>query len=71
MLTTELTKRNWPPKKVKKLTFRALALRQSDRVNAQNVSFFTLYGGQFMFLTQLLTLNYLLPGNLPNVQVKS
>ena len=45
--------------RVKKLTFRALALRQSDRANARNVSFFTLYGGQFTFSTQLLTLNYL------------
>ena len=30
------------------------------RANARNVSFFTLYGGQFMFSTQLLKLNYLL-----------
>ena len=30
------------------------------RANARNVSFFTLYGGQFTFSTQLLTLNYLL-----------
>ena len=27
------------------------------RANTRNVSFFTLYGGQFTFLTQLLTLN--------------
>ena len=30
------------------------------RANARNVSFFILYGGQFTFSTQLLTLNYLL-----------
>ena len=30
------------------------------RANARYISFFTLYGGQFTFLTQLLTLNYLL-----------
>ena len=30
------------------------------RANARNVSFFTLYGGQFTFSTHLLTLNYLL-----------
>ena len=30
------------------------------RANARNVSFFTLFGGQFTFSTQLLTLNYLL-----------
>ena len=30
------------------------------RANAQNVSFFTLYGGQFTFSTELWTLNYLL-----------
>ena len=30
------------------------------RANAWYISFFTLYGGQFTFLTQLLTLNYLL-----------
>ena len=30
------------------------------RANARKVSFFTLYGGQFTFSTQLLTLNYLL-----------
>ena len=30
------------------------------RANARNVSFFTLYGGQFTFSTQLFTLNYLL-----------
>ena len=30
------------------------------RVDARNVSFFTLYGGQSTFSTQLLTLNYLL-----------
>ena len=30
------------------------------KANARNVSFFTLYGGQFTFSTQLLTLNYLL-----------
>ena len=29
------------------------------RANARNVSFFTLYGGQFTFSTQSLTLNYL------------
>ena len=29
------------------------------RANTRNVSFFTLYGGQFTFSTQLLTLNYL------------
>ena len=42
--------------------FRELALCQSDqqRVNAQNVSLFTLYSGQFMFSTQMFTLNYLL-----------
>ena len=28
------------------------------RANARKVSFFTLYGGQFTFSTQLLTLNY-------------
>ena len=28
------------------------------RANARNVSFFTLYSGQFTFSTQLLTLNY-------------
>ena len=52
---------NWPPLRVKKLTFWALALRQSlwRRANARNVSFFTLYGGQFTFSTQLLTLNYI------------
>ena len=39
-----------------------MALRQSDwqRVIARNVSFFTLYGGQFTFSTQLFTLIYLL-----------
>ena len=41
----------------KKMTFRELALRQSD---SQSVSFFTLYGGQVTFSAQLLTLNYLL-----------
>ena len=48
---------NWPPKRVKRLKFRALALRQSDwrRANARNVSLFTLYGGQVTFSTQLLT----------------
>ena len=30
------------------------------RANARNVNFFTLYGGQFTFSIQLLTLNYLL-----------
>ena len=30
------------------------------RANTRKVSFFTLYGGQFTFSTQLLTLNYLL-----------
>ena len=30
------------------------------RANAPNVSFFTLYGSQFTFSTQLLVLNYLL-----------
>ena len=30
------------------------------RANARNVSFFTLYGGQFTFSTQLLTLNFLI-----------
>ena len=30
------------------------------RADARYISFFTLYGGQFTFLTQLLTLNYLL-----------
>ena len=47
---------------MKKLTFRSFALRPSLwwRANARNVSFFTLYGGQFTFSTQLLTLNYLL-----------
>ena len=29
------------------------------RANTRNVSFFTLYGGQFTFSTQFLTLNYL------------
>ena len=32
------------------------------RANARNVSFFSLYASQFMFSTQLLTLNYLLLG---------
>ena len=42
--------------------FRELALCQSDqqRANAQNVSLFTLYTGQFMFSTQMFTLTYLL-----------
>ena len=42
--------------------FRELALCQSDqqRANAQNVSLFTLSSGQFMFSTQMFTLNYLL-----------
>ena len=42
--------------------FRELALCQSDqqRANAQNVSLFTLYSGQFMFSTQMFTLTYLL-----------
>ena len=31
-----------------------------QRANARNVSLLTLYGGQFTFSTQLLTLNYLL-----------
>ena len=30
------------------------------RADAQNVNFFTLYGGQFTFSAQLLTLNYLI-----------
>ena len=36
---------------MKRLTFQALALRQSDRrrANARNVSLLTLYGGQFTF----------------------
>ena len=40
--------------------FQVLALRQQRwrRVNARNVSFFTLYGGQLTFSTQLITLNY-------------
>ena len=38
--------------------FRQLSLWR--RANARNVSFFTLYGGQFTFSTQLLTLNDLL-----------
>ena len=39
--------------------FRAIALCQSlwRRAIARNVSFFILYGGQFTFSTQLLTLN--------------
>ena len=43
---------------MKKLTFRALALGQSDWRGAK--SFFALYGGQFTFSTQLSILNYLL-----------
>ena len=50
---------NWPPLRLKKLTLRALAFRQSDcrRANAQNVNFKTLYGGQFTLPTQLIILN--------------
>ena len=50
VLTTEL-------KRVKKLTFRALALRHSDW---RNCGLCVGYGGQFTFSTQVLTLNYLL-----------
>ena len=40
--------------------FRGLALRQSGirRVNVRNVSFKTLYGGQFTLSTQLIIQNY-------------
>ena len=34
--------------------------RSDEGLNARNVSLFTLYGGQFMFSTQLFTLNDLL-----------
>ena len=42
--------------------FRELAPCQSDqqRANAQNISLFTLYSGQFKFSTQMFTLTYLL-----------
>ena len=42
-----------------KADVRALALRQSElrRANARNVSFETLYGGQFTLLTLLIILN--------------
>ena len=36
------------------------------RANAQNISLLTIYGDQFMFSPQLLTLNYLIP-NLPKL----
>ena len=55
---------NWPPLRVSKLTFRVLALRQSEqidqrpslwrRANARNVSFETFYLGQFTLSTQLI-----------------
>ena len=56
---------NWPPLRVSKLTFRAFPLVRAKhhhsipyhhslwrRANARNVSFETLYGGQFMLSTQ-------------------
>ena len=56
---------NWPPIRVSKLTFRAFPLVRAKhhhsipyhhslwrRANARNVSFETLYGGQFMLSTQ-------------------
>ena len=51
--------------------FRALALRQSlwRRANARNVSFKTLYGGQFTLSTQLIPPNYRY--TLPPTQHKS
>ena len=41
---------------IEKLTFRALALRQSERrrANARNVSSQSLYGGQFTLSTMLI-----------------
>ena len=47
---------NWPPLRVSRLTFRALALFLSlwRRTNARNVSFETLYGDQFTSSTQLI-----------------
>ena len=46
--------------KLERLTFRALALRQSlwRRANVRNVSFVSLYGGQFTLSSQLMILNY-------------
>ena len=52
---------NGLPLKVLKLTFPAIALRQSEwrRANTRNVSLEILYGGQFMLSTQLIVPNYL------------
>ena len=52
---------NWPPLRVSELTFRASALRPLlwRRANARNVSFETLYSGQFTLSTQLMIPNYL------------
>ena len=49
----------WPPLRVSKLTFRALALRWSESrgANARNVGFQTLNGGQFALSTQFVISN--------------
>ena len=72
MLTTEFSENvNWPPQRVKKLTFRVLALRQSDWRNCglcvgfmQKVDFLTFFReiykktgnyGTFSYLTAHLS----------------
>ena len=55
---------NWSQKRVSKLTFRMLALRQSEdimlwrRASARSFSFETSYGGQFTLSTQFIILSY-------------
>ena len=55
-ITVELSNSSSKVLFVLTLTFRALALRQSEwrRANARDVSFETLYGGLFMLLTQFI-----------------
>ena len=52
---------SWPPLRVSKLTFRALALRHSPwgRASARNARFETLYSGQLPLSTHLIIPNYL------------
>ena len=56
---TKVDNANWPPLRVSKLTFRALALRHSlwRRTNARNVSLETINGDQFKLSTQLIIPN--------------
>ena len=55
---------NWPPQRVSRLTFWALALTQGfiysllRRDNARNVGFKALYGGRFTLSSQLTILKY-------------